>query len=129
MHEILTWSTIFYWIAIVMISFIGAYLLFIFFACIGIGLELYNGLNAKVKEDGLEIFSRKKGKIAFYTWNQIKEIKTIFNPPMDYLTIYLNDGSTVELRSASFNEMKKKLEIYNIDLDIKGIIKEVKHEH
>ena len=126
MYEMVTWSTVFYWIAIIILPFVGAYLLFIFFAWIGLGLELYNGLNAKVTEDGLEIFSRKKGKIDFYTWNQIKEIKTIFNPPMNYLKIYLNDGSTVDLRSASFKDMNKKLEIYNIDLVIKDTRKMVK---
>jgi len=121
-----TWSTIFYWIDIIILSFVGVYLLFVFFTWMGFALLLYNGLDAKVTENGLEIFSRRKGKINFYTWNQIREIKTIFKPPIFYPRIYLNNGSTIDLELASFNDMNKKLEIYNINLVIKDTREMVK---
>jgi len=126
MHEMITWWDILYWIAIIILSFVSVYLLFIFFVWIGFGLNLYNGLDAKVTENGLEIFSRRKGKIDFYKWNQIREIKTIFKPPILYPRIYLNNGSTIDLESASFQKMNKKLEIYNMDLVIKNAKEMVK---
>jgi len=88
MYEMVTWSTVFYWVIIIILPFVGAYFLFIFFAWIGFGL------NAKITENGLEIFSRRKGEI--------------------------------DLESASFQKMNKKLEIYNIDLVIKDIREVVK---
>lgn len=122
----LTWTTILYWIAIVIVCFIGMYLLFIFFVWVAFGLNLYHGLDAKVSKDGLEVFSRRKGKLDFYTWDEIQEIKTIFKPPITYPRIYLLNGSTIDLESASFRNIEKQLKIYNIYLTMEDTMEMVK---
>lgn len=116
-----TWFDILYWIGIIFFSFFGVYLLLIVLpTSLSFGWVGYNGLNAKSSKEGLEIFSKRKGKISFYKWDEIEEIKTIFHPPIIYPQIVLKNGDTIDLETSNYQILQRDIEQFEIDLKIKN---------
>ncbi len=113
-----TWLDIFYWIGMILIGFIVLYLLFIFFAWLGLAWDFYTGPRAKVTQEGIKIFSKQRGEFAFYQWNEIKTIITIFHPPGLYPQLILHNGEKVRLFFPNINELEKEIKKINVDIPI-----------
>lgn len=57
----------------------------------------YVQLNVKVSEEGLEIYSKEKGKIAFYPWVEIDKIEIIYAPQRHPAILLLGEGYSKSL--------------------------------
>ena len=88
------------------------YPIFIFLTYLSYKSALKNGYNINIKKNGFDVYSKKKGKIAFYQWSDISRVVDYFNPPATYPLLILKNGVQVHLeladRKTLFNICKEK---------------------
>ncbi len=112
MSEMLTWWNILFWVGIVIISLIGIYLFFIFLLWLSFAMIAYSGLSAKILSNGLEIYSKRKGIVNFYSWDEIAYIQTTFKAPVFYPQLVLINGETIDLKNTNLMEFEAKIKEY-----------------
>jgi hypothetical protein len=75
------------------------------------------GMDARVADTGLTVFSRMQGDIAFYSWTDIRELRFYRSPPITHAVFVLVDGTLVQLQSADGDSLARVVEPHGILVD------------
>lgn len=59
------------------------------------------------------IYSKVKGDVHFYKWDEIVNIESRFQPPLHYPILKLKNGKNIELYMENINIFMKSFEEYN----------------
>lgn len=62
-----------------------------------------SGYDANVSDAGVEVFSKRKGRVALYAWADIAQLRSVFQPPLTFWEIVLSSGATVSLHLADLD--------------------------
>ena len=76
------------------------------------------GLDAKLTDDGITVFSRLRGELAHHEWSEILGMREVFAPPITYPLLQLSNGETVHLQSAGLEDLAAALKQRGIPVNL-----------
>jgi hypothetical protein len=113
----LHWISLWLWALVAIPLIVLAYPVVIVIMLVGGWSFRRNGSDARVKESGLDVFSKKKGLLAHYSWETIRSVTVRFDPPGRYPELRLSDGTIVSLHLARIDAVASVCEARGIPVD------------
>jgi hypothetical protein len=79
--------------------------LYVALTFLGGGLTLYAGSDARITEEGIEVFSKRKGILARHAWQDVRSVSLRSEPPVLYPELLLASGQAIPLQLADFEAL------------------------
>ncbi len=67
-----------------------------------------------VDETGIEIFTKRRGILARYRWDEIEAVVVEFNPPFPFPELVLKNGERISLKLADQMQLSRACEVNKI---------------
>jgi len=101
-------------VLIIIISVLVLYLLFVFlFQWLPLALLTLKGSSARFTDEGIMIYSKVRGDLCFYKWDEIANVESRFQPPLHYPIVKLKNGKSIKLYMENINQFMKSYEECN----------------
>ena len=75
-------------------------------------------LKSKILDEGIEVYSKRKGTIAFYSYDEISHILVLNISPISYPKLILKNQNTIGIYASPSRWLLRQISDKNIDIPI-----------